>query len=531
MFKLLVCLTAITGALCATIPGGRIVGGQDTTINEFPWQISLQRSGSHICGGSIYNNNIILTSAHCVDNVQINVLRVRVGSSYWNSGGRVISVSSVYIHENYNANTLANDIALVKLSSSLSYSATIQSIALASETPDDGTHAMVTGWGTKSYGSADIPSRLQYTDVEVISQATCSSSAYSYGTQIKDTMICTVALGGNACHGDFGGPLVAEDKLIGIVSWSIGCAQINYPSVYINIADFKKWIENAVVSIYSLSILITSEGHLISVFKNIFEFFFFLITNKMFRIITALVLIIGISTNSIAGNRLPQQRIINGQYISISRHPSTVSLRMNGTPICGGSIVTSSIVLTAAHCFIDPTASYTILYGCTSLDNCGNVRDVLTYYIHPNFDHNTYDYDLALVITSKIIDFHAYSQPIAIGRVLPSDNTNVTIFGYGATQEGGSSKRILQEATIPIVNSATCQVGNFPYFISSNMFCTVGKDKDACQGDSGGPVIYNRTLVGIISWGIGCGRSDRYGVNTNIPKMYNYINDLITQLS
>lgn len=72
MFKFVVLLCAISCALGAAVPegmlpqlDGRIVGGVATSISSFPWQISLQRSGSHSCGGSIYNANIIVTAAHC----------------------------------------------------------------------------------------------------------------------------------------------------------------------------------------------------------------------------------------------------------------------------------------------------------------------------------------------------------------------------------------------------------------------------------------------------------------------------------
>ncbi|KAH8384885.1 hypothetical protein KR093_011387, partial [Drosophila rubida] len=221
---------------------GRIVGGTATTINSFPWQISLQRSGSHSCGGSIYSGNIIVTAAHCLQSVSTSVLQVRAGSSYWSSGGVVSKVSSFRNHEGYNANTMVNDIAVIRLSSSLSFGSTIKSIGLASSNPANGASASVSGWGTQSSGSSSIPSQLQYVNVNIVSQSQCASSTYGYGSQIKSTMICAYASGKDSCQGDSGGPLVSGGVLVGVVSWGYGCAAANYPGVYADVANLRSWV-------------------------------------------------------------------------------------------------------------------------------------------------------------------------------------------------------------------------------------------------------------------------------------------------
>ncbi|KAH8418585.1 hypothetical protein KR222_003027, partial [Zaprionus bogoriensis] len=224
---------------------GRIVGGTATTISSFPWQISLQRSGSHSCGGSIYSANIIVTAAHCLQSVSASSLQVRAGSSYWSSGGVVSSVAAFKNHEGYNANTMVNDIAVIRLSSSLSFSSTIKSIGLASSAPSNGASASVSGWGTQSYGSSSIPSQLQYVNVNIVSQSVCASSAYSYGSEIRSTMICAAASGKDACQGDSGGPLVSGGVLVGVVSWGYGCAYSNYPGVYADVAVLRSWVVSA----------------------------------------------------------------------------------------------------------------------------------------------------------------------------------------------------------------------------------------------------------------------------------------------
>ncbi|XP_059224578.1 trypsin alpha-4 [Stomoxys calcitrans] len=255
MLKFVILLSAVACALGATIPegmvpqlDGRIVGGAATTINSFPWQISLQRSGSHSCGGSIYNSKIIVTAAHCLQSVSASSLKVRAGSTYWNSGGVLISVAAFKNHEGYNPSTMVNDIAVIRLSSALTMSSTIKAIGLASSNPANGAAASVSGWGTTSVGGS-IPTQLRYVDVKIVSRTNCASSTYGYGSQIKASMICAYTVGKDACQGDSGGPLVSGGQLVGVVSWGYGCAYTNYPGVYASVADLRSWVVNAANSV------------------------------------------------------------------------------------------------------------------------------------------------------------------------------------------------------------------------------------------------------------------------------------------
>ncbi|XP_065370511.1 trypsin alpha-4-like [Calliphora vicina] len=256
MLKLLILLSAVVGALGATVPegmlpqlDGRIVGGVATTISSFPWQISLQRSGSHSCGGSIYNNQIIVTAAHCLQSVTTSVLKVRAGSSFWYSGGVLLDVAAFKNHEGYDADTMINDIAVIRLSSLLITSSTIKPIALATSAPANGAAATVSGWGTTASGSASLPSQLRSVDVKILSRTQCASSSYGYGSEIRSTMICAYTVGKDSCQGDSGGPLVSGGLLVGVVSWGYGCAFTNYPGVYANVADLQSWIVSSANSV------------------------------------------------------------------------------------------------------------------------------------------------------------------------------------------------------------------------------------------------------------------------------------------
>ncbi|XP_017476800.1 PREDICTED: trypsin delta/gamma-like [Rhagoletis zephyria] len=256
MFKFVILLSAFACVLGASIPDGllpqldgRIVGGSATSISSFPWQISLQRSGSHSCGGSLYSNTIVVTAAHCLQSVTASSLKVRAGSSYRTSGGVLVQVAAFKNHEGYNANTMVNDIAVVRLSSSLSLSSTIKTIGLATTAPSDGAAAVVSGWGTLTYGSSSLPSQLQSVDLSIVSLSKCQSSTYGYGSQVRSTMLCAYTSGKDACQGDSGGPLVSGGVLVGGVSWGYGCAYPNYPGVYLSVADLRSWVVSAATSV------------------------------------------------------------------------------------------------------------------------------------------------------------------------------------------------------------------------------------------------------------------------------------------
>ncbi|XP_073812425.1 trypsin alpha-4 [Musca autumnalis] len=255
MLKFVILLSAIACCLGATIPegmlpqlDGRIVGGTTTTISSYPWQISLQRSGSHSCGGSVYSAKIIVTAAHCLQSVSASVLKVRAGSSYWNSGGTLVSVAAFKNHEGYNSKTMVNDIAVIRLSSSLTMSSSIKAISLASSAPANGAAATVSGWGTTSSGGS-ISSQLRYVNLKIVGRTQCASSTYGYGSEIKASMICAYTVGKDSCQGDSGGPLVSGGVLVGVVSWGYGCAATGYPGVYADVAALRSWVVSAASSV------------------------------------------------------------------------------------------------------------------------------------------------------------------------------------------------------------------------------------------------------------------------------------------
>jgi trypsin len=221
---------------------GRIVGGTTTDITNYPYQVSLQYTGSHICGGSIISQNWVVTAAHCIIGSTVSSFSVRAGSTYSNTGGTIYSATRIIVNSNYSSNTQDYDVALVQVSTAFSFDTTRQPITLESNDVAVGTNVVVTGWGTTTEGGA-ASTTLRTVTVQIVSDASCNTAYASYGG-ITARMICAAVTGGgkDACQGDSGGPLVAAGRLVGIVSWGVGCARPQYPGVYTKVSVVRSWI-------------------------------------------------------------------------------------------------------------------------------------------------------------------------------------------------------------------------------------------------------------------------------------------------
>lgn len=224
---------------------GRIVGGVDADIRDYPYTVSLQFAGSsHSCGGSILTRDKVYTAAHCVDFTSTRF--IRAGSSIFSNGGQLIQVASSVQHPQYSRTTLDYDAAVMTLVSPLEFNEAVQPIPLARihSMPSVGATIVVIGWGSTSE-NGPVSTHLQKVEKPIVSNEDCARAYQQFGFPVTDSMICAgfPEGGRDACQGDSGGPLVYQGYLAGGVSWGVGCARAGFPGVYSKVAHMWDWLD------------------------------------------------------------------------------------------------------------------------------------------------------------------------------------------------------------------------------------------------------------------------------------------------
>ncbi|XP_034165942.2 serine protease 27-like [Pangasianodon hypophthalmus] len=227
----------------------KIVGGGDAALGAWPWQVSIQSGGFHFCGGSLIDENWVLSAAHCfqrtLPDVTVNLGMVNLEGSNPNKQQR--SVRTTINHPSYNDINNDNDIALLQLAAPVNFTNYIMPVCLAATNSDfpPGTNVWVTGWGAISF-SGPYPETLQEVQVPIVNNSACANS---YGHNIiTDNMICAgLTEGGkDSCQGDSGGPLVVKVNTTwvqaGIVSSGHECALPRFPGVYTRVSQYQDWI-------------------------------------------------------------------------------------------------------------------------------------------------------------------------------------------------------------------------------------------------------------------------------------------------
>ncbi|MHB9858090.1 S1 family peptidase [Streptomyces sp. YIM S03343] len=241
--------TALLSAPTAEAAPEPIVGGTTTTTTAYPFMMQItDSSGSQFCGGTLVAAKKVVTAAHCMVGETTSSVRVVGGRTYLNgTNGTVSRVSKIWINPNYTDATNGDDVAVLTLSTSMSY--TPASYVSASDTGvyAAGTTARVLGWGTTSENGSSS-NQLRTATVPIVSDSSCSSS---YGSDfVASDMVCAgYSSGGvDTCQGDSGGPLLIGGVLAGITSWGEGCAEAGYPGVYTRLTTFSGLVTTQVNS-------------------------------------------------------------------------------------------------------------------------------------------------------------------------------------------------------------------------------------------------------------------------------------------
>ncbi|XP_033757357.1 fibrinolytic enzyme, isozyme C-like [Pecten maximus] len=253
--KILGVLCLVTIAGCSSLHGVHrqpllkklntlwIVNGQNASIQNYPWQASLQDTGSHNCGAVVISARKAVTAGHCIGG---GALEIRVGSDQHLEGGKLFKVSKATVHPDYGSGegTFPNDIAVLDFDEDITGDSGATAVKMPDASSGDfaGQTCTITGWGRTS-GGAPLPDVLQEAKTTVLSNSDCGDIWGA--SSINDGHVCVFNNDTGACNGDSGGPLTCDGVLVGVTSWgAVGCP-ISSPSVYTRITHFLNFINDS----------------------------------------------------------------------------------------------------------------------------------------------------------------------------------------------------------------------------------------------------------------------------------------------
>ncbi|KAK7089092.1 hypothetical protein V1264_024973 [Littorina saxatilis] len=238
-----------------------ITNGMDARPREVPWQASIQEFGKHFCGASLVHPYFVVTAAHCVEKYIMNFEYVEIVlgavdlKASDEAGRRTFTVKRIISHPEY-LTFQGNDIALIELTSNVTFSADIQPLCL--RRPGDvftrASECYTAGWGKMDPDSNAMATKLQLVKMTVWDSNKCNSS-FAWDGQLQDTEICAGYYAGikAACRGDSGGPLYCFDndftwRLVGVASYvHVGCNKPEKPVVFTDAVRYNDWIANNTV--------------------------------------------------------------------------------------------------------------------------------------------------------------------------------------------------------------------------------------------------------------------------------------------
>ncbi|KAF0289471.1 Trypsin-7 [Amphibalanus amphitrite] len=231
-------------------------------------------------------------------------------------------------------------------------------------------------------------------------------------------------------------------------------------------------------------------------------------------------------------------RIVGGVQTEVNEYPWQAGLVSTGgsRTWCGGTVINNRYVLTAAHCTADLQSASEIQVLLRE-HRIGTSDGEIRYSVAQIIDHPSYTnasgsgYDFSLLKLSSTIDFSSLDNKVA-PACLPTGgefaNVSAIVSGWGTTSSGGSQATVLREVTVQTMTNDQCRRA-YGSTINSSMLCAGDDDggKDSCQGDSGGPLVTDvsgrYTLIGVVSWGYGCGDVGFPGVYARVTEVTSWI--------
>lgn len=228
-------------------------------------------------------------------------------------------------------------------------------------------------------------------------------------------------------------------------------------------------------------------------------------------------------------------RIIGGFISKPHEWTWVVALLRKNRFFCGGVLINTRYVLTAAHCTlgVKPRDLKIRLGEYNVLESREYMQDIAVKEIkrHAQFITLTFQHDIALLKLKKPVEFSRYVSSICLPQANQTySDVNATVVGWGAVSFGGAESSVLREVALPVWRNADCDRTYLLEDINDSFLCAGSPEpnQDACQGDSGGPLMALNDngrweAIGIVSWGRRCGDPNFPGVYTRVSTYLDWI--------
>uniref|UniRef100_A0A336M3B4 CSON009631 protein n=1 Tax=Culicoides sonorensis TaxID=179676 RepID=A0A336M3B4_CULSO len=428
MFKLLSLISTIL-VVTSALPrlttrqlveyGNRIVGGEEIDISERPYQVALNFRGSQMCGGAIVNERTIVTAAHCAQ-YQSTGYSIRAGSNSQYEGGVVINVAQVINHPQYNKRTFDYDIAIMKLAEPLTFTDKIQPAKLAEPgflVPDNEA-VIVSGWGDLEYGTGNYPDLLP-----LPRQFSLSGNRIVGGVEVDITerpfQIALNFRGSQIC----GGAIVNADTII----TAAHCSEYTTSGYSIRAGSTSQYEGGVVVNV--VRVIVHPKYN-----KKTLDY-------------------------DVAIMKLAEP-------LTFSDKIQPVELAAPGLVVPDNEIVVfyRNTILTAAHCTQYAASAYQIRAGSNSQYTGGQVIQASRVINHPNYNSQTFDYDVAIVKLVSPLTYTDRVKPIQLATSTTSilDGHYARVTGWGDLQSGSGTYPEFLRYIITLLSAALVAVSAAP---------------------------------------------------------------------
>lgn len=234
-----------------------------------------------------------------------------------------------------------------------------------------------------------------------------------------------------------------------------------------------------------------------------------------------------------------KEKIVGGEHVTdVKEAPYIVSL----SGVCGGSIISKKWILTAAHCAGYFTKAKA---GVLNLKETGTSYTIKQVIRHPEYDSRTMTHDFALAEVEGEINFAGTNvRPVKIASAdsvkegYENPGIDSTVYGFGNLGEYQSNyPGHLNKVVVPLVSNEDANKDDaYKGEIDETMIAAgyTSGGKDSCQGDSGGPLVVfdhqnEPVQIGVVSWGEGCARANKYGIYSRVSTAHEWIQKTISE--